>query len=67
MGKRMSFADLATAPILDAPVPALSVVTPPPAAVTLDRIAPNPLNPRQDLGDLTEMAASLRNIGQLQP
>jgi ParB family chromosome partitioning protein len=67
VGKRMSFADLAADPILDAPVPPISVATPPPAAVALREVAANPINPRQRIGDLTELAASLRSIGQLQP
>jgi ParB family chromosome partitioning protein len=63
----MSFADLAADPILDAPVPPISVATPPPTVVALHEVAPNPINPRQRIGDLTELAASLRSIGQLQP
>jgi ParB family chromosome partitioning protein len=39
----------------------------PPATVPLEQVAPNPVNPRQDLGDLTDLAASLREVGQLQP
>jgi ParB family chromosome partitioning protein len=39
----------------------------PPATVPLEQVAANPVNPRQDLGDLTDLAASLREVGQLQP
>lgn len=35
--------------------------------VPLDRIYPNPANIRRDLGDLTELANSLRAVGILQP
>jgi ParB family chromosome partitioning protein len=37
------------------------------AMVPLERIKPNPANVREDLGDLTELAASIRARGVLQP
>ena len=36
-------------------------------AIALERIDVDPANPRQDLGDLTELAASIREQGVLQP
>lgn len=36
-------------------------------AIPLDRIYPNPANIRRDLGDVSELAASLRQVGVLQP
>jgi ParB/RepB/Spo0J family partition protein len=35
--------------------------------VALSVLRPSPTNPRKNLGDLTELAASLASIGQLQP
>lgn len=35
--------------------------------VPIDRIKPSPRNIRRDLGDLTELAASIRAVGLLQP
>jgi len=35
--------------------------------IPLERIHPNPANIRADLGDLTELAASIREVGLLQP
>jgi ParB family chromosome partitioning protein len=37
---------------------------PPPVALPLDVISLNPANPRSELGDLTELAASMRDHGQ---
>lgn len=39
----------------------------PPAAVALSVLAHNPFNPRDELTDIEETAASLRDRGQLQP
>ncbi|GAA3126750.1 ParB/RepB/Spo0J family partition protein [Streptomyces goshikiensis] len=39
----------------------------PPAAVPLSALAHNPFNPREELTDIEETAASLRQRGQLQP
>ncbi|MEU9108880.1 ParB/RepB/Spo0J family partition protein [Streptomyces xanthophaeus] len=39
----------------------------PPAAVALSVLAHNPFNPREELTDIEETAASLRDRGQLQP
>ncbi|RPK23578.1 Chromosome-partitioning protein Spo0J [Streptomyces sp. ADI91-18] len=39
----------------------------PPAAVALSALAHNPFNPRDELTDIDETAASLRERGQLQP
>lgn len=36
----------------------------PPAALPVDRISPNPDNPRSTLGDLTDLAGSLKTHGQ---
>ena len=36
------------------------------ANIELEKIKPHPLNPRQDLGDLTELAASIKANGVLQ-
>lgn len=38
-----------------------------PATIAVDRLVPDPENPRRDLGDLTELAASIAAIGVLQP
>ncbi|WP_443069586.1 hypothetical protein [Streptomyces sp. e14] len=38
----------------------------PPTRLPLDRISPNPDNPRTSLGDLTELTGSLREHGQKQ-
>lgn len=35
--------------------------------VAVGRVLPDPNNPRENLGDLTELAASLREVGMLQP
>jgi ParB family chromosome partitioning protein len=35
--------------------------------VAIDRVLPDPANPREDLGDLTELAVSMRSMGMLQP
>ena len=35
--------------------------------IPLDRLQPHPKNPRRDLGDLTELAESIRKEGLLQP
>ena len=67
MGKRINLADLADEPILDAPVPLVAVPNPPPTIAPLNRIAPNPRNPRESLGDLADLVASLQAMGQLQP
>lgn len=40
--------------------------TAPPAELPLDRISPNPDNPRSTLGDLTDLAGSLKTHGQKQ-
>lgn len=34
--------------------------------VPLDKISPNPLNPRKNLGDVSELAASIKKVGILQ-
>ena len=34
--------------------------------VPLDKISPNPLNPRKNLGDISELAASIKKVGILQ-
>jgi ParB-like chromosome segregation protein Spo0J len=34
--------------------------------ILLSQLRPNPRNPRQDLGDLTELAESIRAVGILQ-
>jgi ParB family chromosome partitioning protein len=62
---RRSMADLAAVPTMTAPVPALGDAPPrllrvPPAAV-----APNPVNPRTNAGDLADLE-SMKTAGQLQ-
>ena len=37
------------------------------AELPLSQIEPDPDQPRQDLGDLTELAASIRELGVVQP
>lgn len=67
-GKKVNFADMADDPVLEAPVPPLPrAPSGPPSRVPLEQVAANPLNPRESLGDLAELAASLRAVGQLQP
>lgn len=65
MGKRVNLADLADSGALD--VARVTAAEVPPTTVAVHRVAANPLNPRQDLGDLTELTASLKTVGQLQP
>ena len=65
MGKRINLAALAEAPVLEAPVPRMRPAQPTTAPLTA--VAPNPLNPRDNLGDLTELARSISTMGQLQP
>jgi ParB/RepB/Spo0J family partition protein len=40
---------------------------PSPRAIAVGLLRPSPTNPRRQLGDLTELAASLKAMGQLQP
>jgi ParB family transcriptional regulator, chromosome partitioning protein len=67
MGRRVNLAQLAGEPILDATVPQLLAA---PAArmmqVPLHAVAANPVNPRVELGDLSDLE-SMRSVGQLQP
>src|SRR5512135_1773481 len=67
MGRRINLAQLASQPVLDAPVPQL--VTAPAvrmAQVPLHAVAANPVNPREGIGDLSDLE-SMRSVGQLQP
>ena len=44
------------------------IISPPaPRSLAVGLLRPSPSNPRRDLGDLSELAASLRASGQLQP
>lgn len=67
MGRRINLAQLASQPVLDAPVPRL--LTAPAvrmAQVPLHAVAANPVNPREGIGDLSDLE-SMRSVGQLQP
>ncbi len=35
--------------------------------IPLDKLSPHPQNPRRDMGDLTELAASIKEIGVIEP
>jgi ParB family chromosome partitioning protein len=59
-GKRKNFAELAGAGPMEITGSAR------PSRVPLHRVAPNPLNPRDDLGDVSDLAESMRKVGQLQ-
>lgn len=67
MGRRINLAQLAEQPVLDAPVPQLLAA---PVArmvqVPLQAVAANPINPRADVSDLSDLD-SMRTMGQLQP
>lgn len=67
MGRRVNLAQLAAQPVLDAAVPQLLAA---PSArmlqVPLHAVAANPVNPREDVGDLADLE-SMRTAGQLQP
>ncbi|MGL5856977.1 MAG: ParB/RepB/Spo0J family partition protein [Angustibacter sp.] len=65
MGRRIDLASLAEDPVLEAPVPVL-IERHSPTRVLVQDVAPNPLNPREDLGDLSDLE-SMRTVGQLQP
>jgi ParB family transcriptional regulator, chromosome partitioning protein len=71
MGKRIDLATLATAdgpsglPAL-AGITGLSLADGPPTVVQLHQVAANPINPRENFGDLTDLE-SMRTVGQLQP
>lgn len=65
--KRRSFASIATDSGPPAPAPTITNRHSRAAGLPIDQVAPNPLNPRTDLGDLTELVESLRANGQLQP
>jgi ParB family transcriptional regulator, chromosome partitioning protein len=71
MGRRVNLAALASEPVLEAPVPRFGASVPaapalPPTTVPLDQVATNPVNPREDFGDLRDLE-SMRTVGQLQP
>lgn len=62
--KRVSFASMAGAPVEKRPGVGAAVQ---PRAVPLHQVAHNPANPRESIGDVSELADSLRSRGQLQP
>ncbi len=64
MGKRINLAALAVTDVLDGPIP-LVISAPEAMNVPIHRVAANPLNPRQEFGDLSDLA-SMRQMGQLQ-
>ena len=66
MGRRINLAQLAAQPVLDAPVPQLLDAPSRMTQVPLRVVAANPINPREDIGDLTDLE-SMRTVGQLQP
>lgn len=66
MGKRIDLSQLATQAVLDAPVPQLLEVPARLTQVPLRAVAANPVNPRESIGDLSDLE-SMRTVGQLQP
>jgi ParB family chromosome partitioning protein len=67
MGRRVNLAQLASQPVLDAAVPQLLAAPPTRMLqVPLHTVAPNPVNPREVVGDLSDLE-SMRTAGQLQP
>src|SRR4051794_2324605 len=66
MGKRIDLSLLADQPVLDAPVPHLLEAPARLVQVPLHAVAPNPVNPRENIGDLADLE-SMRTVGQLQP
>lgn len=66
MGRRLNLADLATEPALNATVPTLAAAPPRLRQVPISAVAPNPINPRESIGDLSDLE-SMRTVGQLQP
>lgn len=66
MARRSSLAELATERVMNAPVP---LIDEPPRMqrVPVTSVAPNPVNPRETVGDLAELAESMKTRGQLQP
>lgn len=66
MGKRIDLSQLATQAVLDAPVPQLLEVSARLTSVPLRAVAANPVNPRENIGDLSDLE-SMRTVGQLQP
>lgn len=66
MGKRIDLSQLATQAVLDAPVPQLLEIPSRLTSVPLRAVAANPVNPRENIGDLSDLE-SMRTVGQLQP
>jgi ParB family chromosome partitioning protein len=66
MGKRIDLSALATTQVLEAPVPQLLDAPARLRQVPLGMVAPNPINPRQEQGDLSDLE-SMQTMGQLQP
>ncbi len=50
-----------------ASLPAVAPAAPPPRSIPVALLRPSPSNPRRQVGDLTELVASLKGTGQLQP
>lgn len=63
---RRSMADLAAVPPMTATVPTLGEAPPRLRQVPVETVAPNPLNPRTETGDLADLE-SMKTAGQLQP
>lgn len=66
MGKRVNLSELATDTTLLATIPAPNGTTPRLRQVPPASVASNPVNPREDVGDLSDLE-SLKTVGQLQP
>lgn len=66
MGRRIDLSQLASQPVIDAPLPQLLETPARMVQVPLRAVAPNPINPRTADGDLSDLE-SMRSIGQLQP
>lgn len=66
MGKRIDLSQLAGEAVLEAPVPQLLNKPAAPTRVPLDAVAANPVNPRETVGDLSDLE-SMKTVGQLQP
>lgn len=66
MGRKVDLSSLAGDPVLEAPVPAIRRPSPGATTVPVDQVALNPVNPREDYGDLSDLE-SIRTLGQLQP
>lgn len=66
MGRKVNLSSLAGDPVLDAPVPTIRRPSPGATTVPVEQVAVNPVNPREEYGDLSDLE-SIRTLGQLQP